>query len=426
MQILISIMLVIGIFPIINLLCRAYSLNDITSIMMLISYIVQSVIDTLTTFMVFKNIRGKNKRTIQSLIILLCGVVLGMISAIFINRVSIIVWIISSVMLSMIVERVFFVDIQKISNTYVFLIVCFIYVLITFMGWQSGIETFRTFNIILFVIFCVIFAIIKNRIRLDNLILRRSKNLDSLPKDIYNYNRKLTLILCIIPLPLLIFVNKIGTSIYNLMISLLRGVVNIFIFFSSLFKKDNSFIEDVSSQEPMSPYVRNSNSIFGDVATIISIVLIFFFIYYYHENIIATIKGILCDIKNLFTAINSKTKSEVLQIKSSEEYTDYITDTPNVRYSKKIFKKDYKSYLKMDNSIDTFKFGYSILIYGLNILGYDIKSFENVTEISNKLDFSNSKELSKIYLSIRYNDTLPSSNDKIILNDVLKQISKKI
>ncbi|MGN1411978.1 MAG: hypothetical protein ACI4WH_05665 [Oscillospiraceae bacterium] len=428
MQVLISIMVIVVTFPIINLVCRVYHISDVTSVIIFISYVVQSVADTFTTFLTLKNIRGKKRNSIQWTITLLVGIILGGISSILIDEVSITVWIVSSVILSILIKKLFFIDTEKVSNTYVFLMVCFIFLIVTFIGWQSEIETSKSLNIIAFVIFCTMFAIVKNRSRLDSLILRRSKNLDSLPKDIYKYNRRLTLILCAIPIPFIIFSNRIGSALYDLMVAILRGIVYIFRKLSSLFKKESIPIEDTSPENPsMNTYVQSSSDIIGDIATIVSVGIILFLIYYYHEDIIGKFKEILENVKKVFKKTYQEPKKVSFTIPSNEGYTDYITDTPSIRYSKRTFKKDYKSYLKMNNSIESYQFGYSVLIYGLNVLGYDIKPFESVTEISNRLDnFLNSKELSKIYLSIRYNNTAPSQHDRTILNSTLKQIAKKI
>ena len=113
---------------------------------------------------------------------------------------------------------------------------------------------------------------------------------------------------------------------------------------------------------------------------------------------------------------------EVKEIPYSEGYTDYIKNIPN-RYTKKSFKKDYRLYLTMDTSTDTLKFGYSTLVNGLNLLGYNISPYDTITDISNKFDCV---EFSKIYLSIRYNNVIPTNENRLLLDSLLKDISKKL
>jgi hypothetical protein len=111
---------------------------------------------------------------------------------------------------------------------------------------------------------------------------------------------------------------------------------------------------------------------------------------------------------------------------SNDGYTDYVSEVKSVRFSKRTFRKDYRRYLKLENSSETFRFGYSVLIYGLNVLGYEIQPFESVTEISSRLEVVDSNELLKVYLSVRYGESLPTVEDREVLNSVLKAVSKQM
>ena len=115
--------------------------------------------------------------------------------------------------------------------------------------------------------------------------------------------------------------------------------------------------------------------------------------------------------------------TKVEEIPSSEGYTNYVQDMVKNIYTKKDFKKDLKRFSKMPTSKESIQFGYSTLIYGLNLLDYNIQSFNTVTDISNMLPYN---EFSKVYLDIRYGSYEPTYNDTITLYNLLKDVLKKM
>jgi hypothetical protein len=376
----------------------------------------------------YLKLKGKNRHSTRWFLLVMTSLLFGVASILLVRGISPQFWIVSSLVLAVALGKLIVSDVTRFSNVYVFMTVCLLYLAVTFMGWQSEIETNRVLNLIFFVGFCVAFAMFKNRSRLDYLVSRRSQGLDSLPKGIYKYNRKLTLILCVIGVPFVVFAKKLGSSIYGIFLALLNGVVLFVKWFSSLFKSDTVNTEETYTPTDTTPYVQDRSEIFNDVATVVVVGLLVFIIYYYHEDIIRGVRDLFRDLKRQLSSLVGKSKQseDVLTMPSNDGYTDYVSEVKSVRFSKRTFRKDYRHYLKLENSSETFRFGYSVLIYGLNVLGYEIQPFESVTEISSRLEVVDSNELLKVYLSVRYGESLPTVEDREVLNSVLKAVSKQM
>lgn len=422
MKIIISCIIILTIFPILDISYRAYGLNTIISGISIIMYLILSIMVTLIVYLGRVFIKSKNRKTILMVISLGISVLLGIIYSLVISNLSMVYWIISSVILGFIIQRVFYLDTQKFCNVYVFMVVSIVYLACTFMGWQTELGSLKGLNSILYLIFCAIFGILVNRTKLENVIYRRSQNLDSIPKNIFRYNSKLTVLLCLIPLPIVIFSNRIGSALYDVLISIFKGIIYIGKLISRLFAKEPTEIETIEEESNgFQPKYMTDSSIVWDILDIVIIVLLIYLIYKYHEDIIRKFKEIINDLKSRLkdSLLDNNT---VIEMPSSEGYTDYIKDIPS-RYNKKSFKKDYKKYLKMETSTDTILFGYNTFINGLNLLNYNIKPFDTITEVSKKFDCQN---FSNIYLSIRYNQAIPSANDRLLLNDLLQQIYKRL
>lgn len=422
MKIIISFIIILTIYPILDIFYRAYGLNTITSGISAIMYLILSIMVTLIIYFGRIFIKSKNRKTILMVISLGISALLGFIYSLVIPNLSIVYWIISSVILGFIIQRVFYIDTQKFCNVYVFILTSIIYLACTFMGWYTELGSPKGLNSVLYLIFCIMFAILTNRTTLENIIYRRAQNLDSVPKNIFKYNSKLTILICLIPLPIVIFSNNIGSALYNVSISILKGIIYICKLISRLFTKEPIEIETIEEEaNGINQSHVIESSIIWDILNIASIVLIIYLVYKYNEDIIRKFKEIIKDLKTrLKNSILDN--NSIIEMPSNEGYIDYIKSIPN-KYTKKSFKKEYKQYLKMETSTDTILFGYNTLINGLNLLDYNIKPFDTITEISKKFDCQN---FSETYLAIRYNQAIPSTNDRLLLNNLLQQIYKKL
>lgn len=425
MKFIISFMIMFAIFPILNISCRACDIDNLTCVIVYIIYLKTSFIVTFITFLTNSFIKSKHRKVLQIGLISVLSILLASIDNIIVKDLSFIFWIVSTIILALILLRVYYLENYIFSNVYVFIIVSFIYLACTFIGWQTQLGSPKVINIVLYLIFCISFAILTNRNHLERVVYRRSQNLDSVPKSIFRYNSKLTLILCLIPLPLIVFSNRIGLAVYGIFISTCRGVIYLFSLISRLLAKDTTDIQTIEdTTKEYQPYYKETSNMLLDISTIVFCVLLIFLVYYYHEDIIKKFKEITSDLKlRIVKSLRYEDTQKVVEVSSNEGYTDYIKDIPKDVYSKKSFKKDLKKYLNMSTSTETICFGYSILIKGLNVLNYDIKPFNTITDISKSLDCN---EFSNVYLAIRYGKYKPTNSDRLLLDSLLKETLKKM
>jgi hypothetical protein len=148
--------------------------------------------------------------------------------------------------------------------------------------------------------------------------------------------------------------------------------------------------------------------------------MLIFIVYRYHDDIIRRIRDFIDEVKR--TLLRGRAVDTTRQVQSSEGYVDYVKSIPN-KYSKKDFKRDYKSYLKMSTTAETLRFGYATLVNGLNLLDYNISEYDTVTNISSKYKC---EEFSKVYLSVRYNEVPPTDENRLLLDNLLKDVHKKV
>ena len=425
MKFIISFMVMLSIFPIVNILCRAYNLDSITSAILYVVYLKNAIISTGIAFLTGTFLKVKHKKILQIAIVFVLGLGISFIDSFILKDISSMFVIISSIIISLIMLRLYYLSNDIFSNVYIFIGTSCIYIVCTFMGWQTELGSPKWINMVIYLLFCIVFAILINRNNLERVVYRRNQNLDSVPKNIFRYNSKLTLIMCIVPLPLIIFSNRLGSALYGLFISVCRSVVYILKVVSQLFKKDTPTIEDTPSDTlEYTPYYKETSSMLVDISTIIFCIFLIWLVYYYHESIIRKSKELLRYIKSkLIKSLKFEDVTKVEEIPSSESYTDYVQDMVKNIYTKKDFKKDLKRFSKMPTSKESIQFGYSTLIYGLNLLDYNIQSFNTVTDISNMLPYN---EFSKVYLDIRYGSYEPTYNDTITLYNLLKDVLKKM
>ena len=429
MKYLISIMLVLILFPIEYLLLSSSHVVDGITILYLVLQSVQAIINTLLAYLCKIYVK-KNKTLLHYLITLTNGVLFGILSYIVTKKMT---TVIVCIILSYIVYRVFVTGNRLIDsgNQYIFVSVSFVYLLSMLIGFQAEVSVNRTVIGIVYSLFCLCYIVTINQNRLVSIIHRRTQNMDSIPKGLFKYNLKIVLTLFLLITPIIALANPLGDALYNILISILKGIVYLGKVISYYLKKDTP-IETPEEDTPKDwqPYqVQQEGSLVQDITLIVGTIFLIWLIYYYRNDILYKLREInqyfKTKLKRSFSTVSNDTSNDTA---SKYGYVDHVEDVTkdSLLYKKKKFKKCYKEYLTMECNTNTYIFGYDTLLCGLEILGYSIYSYDTVTDVSNKCNNVLNSQLKDAYLSIRYNNTNPTTDEKTLLDDTLKSIYKKI
>lgn len=429
MKYLISITLVLILFPIEYLLLSSSHIGDGITILYLVLQSVQVTINTLLVYLCKIYVK-KNRTLLHYLITLTNGILFGILSYIVTKRT---ITAIVCIILSYVVYRVFVTGDRLIGsgNQYIFVSVSFVYLLSMLIGFQAEVSVNRTIVGVVYSLFCLCYIVIINQNRLTSIIHRRTQNMDSIPKELFKYNLKIVLVLFLLITPIIALANPLGDALYGILISLLKGIVYLGRVVSNYLKKDTP-IETPKEDTPKDwqPYqVQQQGSLVQDITLIVGTIFLIWLIYYYRNDILYKIREInqyfKGKLKRSFSTISNDTSKDTA---SKYGYVDRVEDITkdSLLYKKKRFKKCYKKYLTMECNVDTYIFGYDTLLCGLEILGYDIYSYDTVTDVSTKCDRVLTPQLKDAYLSIRYNSTNPTTYEKTLLDDTLKSMYKKI
>lgn len=423
MKLIVSIMLMLIVFPVLDVSCKAFGISNTSTILAFVVYSIESIAVTGWMFFSRMVVKAKHRKLLQNVLVLVIALVFGVLCSLLLDGFSLGFCIVSSVAVGFTIKKVYTLHTETFANAYLYVITSIVYLICTFIGWQSEFAVSKATYTVMYLVFCVMFGVMLNRSNLEKVIRRRNQNLDSIPKDIFRYNTKLTILVCLLPIPLLLFSNRIGNATYGLMVSAFRGIIYVGSTISSLFAKDETPIETVEtdSQVTYQPYYESNSNALWDVFTVAMVALIVYLVYRNYALLIEK-------FKSLFSTLKGKIAYKPLETPSTEYdtlsngYTDHVKTIPK-GYDKKAFKKDYKAYLKSPTTTETLTFGFEILVKGLNLLGYDVLPHETISEVSTHYDIT---QFSKGYVPIRYGATKPTQTVRSQLDTLLKDIYHKL
>ena len=121
MKFIISFMVMLSIFPIVNILCRAYNLDSITSAMLYIVYLKNAIISTGIAFLTGTFLKVKHKKILQITIVFILGLGISFIDSFILKDISSMFVIISSIIISLIMLRLYYLSNDIFSNVYIFI-----------------------------------------------------------------------------------------------------------------------------------------------------------------------------------------------------------------------------------------------------------------------------------------------------------------
>lgn len=423
-RLVVSIGLALGLFPVVDLLCRTYGATTSVVVAVCTLYALESATVTIGVGLTKAFPKERYRRLLRALVVLVVASSFGVIGSLLVGTLTVGCYMVTSLAVALTANRVYSVSIDRLANAYVYVATSMLYVVCTFIGWQSQFGVHKVSYVVAYWLFCVAFAVVMNRSNLERVIGRRAQNLGSIPQDIFRYNTRLTLLICLVPVPMLLLSDVVGTSLYGLLVSSLRGIVHVGSWLSSLFAKDETPIETVenTTETTYQPYYSDGSSAIWDVFTVVCAVALLYWLYRNYGALLDRLRDYLATLKAKLLHHEGTPTPSSEGITQLEDYTDYVKEVPK-GYGVKSFKRDYKAYLHMDTTTDTLAFGFETLTRGLQLLGYEVSQHDTVTDVDNTFPMEG---FHLEYLAVRYGDVQPTQEVRSHLDNLLKSVRRRL
>lgn len=327
--------------------------------------------------------------------------------------------------------RLFFVEYDTLTHTYVYAGICTVFVLTSAVIWFSDRSASFIWQAVVLLVISGIFSLCRNFAGIDTALQTSGDESAPLPKGILKYNR---LLLCGIGAVLLVLVllrKSIGSFLGRIAGTAVKLLGKAFFWFSGLFtgkEQESTELAENTGIPEASAYEQND--VITLVCTVILLAMTLFVLVKYRERIIRGIADFIRGLRRFFGRIFGRSYEKQESI-SEGGYTDYyeeITGTEKdiLRKNSSSFrwKKELRRYRKMKSGQEKYRAGYSLLLYRLNEKGIPVSAELTPRELLLLIpdEHHMASELEVItagYERVRYGDSQPEEDEMETLERML-------
>ena len=234
-----------------------------------------------------------------------------------------------------------------------------------------------------------------NQANIDFMMQRRKHRMDALPQKIRSFNLFLLAGIALVVVLLFLLNKPLGTAFISLgsfLLMLLRGLFSLL---SRNFSGDDEgghISEDPFAGIPDAPVGEDGSS--GNwlwtAVTALFVLFLFFLVWYYRHNISEVFRTLYHKIKNFFYRLFFTGR-----VRSTEDVTDFYSEIdekvlPEEEFespyaepvlSWREWKRQYRQFCTQKDSLETFRNGYRLILYWLQIQGVEIHHSDTTLEI---------------------------------------------
>lgn len=327
--------------------------------------------------------------------------------------------------------RLFFVEYDILTHTYVYAGICTVFVLASAVIWFCDHSASFIWQAVVLLVISGVFSLCRNFAGIDTALQTAGDESAPLPKGILKYNR---LLLCGIGAVLIVLVllrRSIGSFLGRIAGTAVRLLGKVFFWFSGLFtgkEQESTELPENTGIPETSGYERND--VITLVCTVILMAAAVFVLVRYRDRIIKGIADFIRGLRKVFGRIFGRSYEKQESI-SEGGYTDYYeeitgTDKDALRKSRGSFnwKRELRRYRKMQDGHEKYRTGYSLLLYRLNAEGIPVSAELTPRELLMMIpdEHPMTSELEAItagYERVRYGDSQPEKDEIAALDRIL-------
>ncbi|MBO5226964.1 MAG: hypothetical protein J6B17_02615 [Ruminococcus sp.] len=329
--------------------------------------------------------------------------------------------------------RLFFIEYDSLTHTYVYVSVCMVFILTSAVIWIGDHKTSLLWQVILFLLISAVFALARNFSSIDDALRSQGDDSAPLPDGILKYNR---LLLCAVGAGMMVLIllrKYIGGFLWTIVKAAIHYIGKAIYWFVGLFIGEEKKAAELSETPNIIQQTAVSrNEWLTLVCTVILSGIVIFLLIRYREKIISAIvntgRSISSWIAHLFGRSYEKQEHS-----TSGGYTDHHIElsadvsvqknntTPHMKW-----KHELKRFRRMDNSAEKYRFGYSLLLYKLDGNGIPVKQYETPFEVWQSIphDKTYRKDMERVtlyYEKVRYSEDVPDKNETAFLERFLEE-----
>ncbi len=331
--------------------------------------------------------------------------------------------------------RLFFVEYDVLTHTYVYTGIAVVFALTTALIWIDNPDASFLWQTVVFLVISAVFSVARNFCGIDTALISQGDEDTPFPKGLLCYNR---LLLCAVGGVILILIllrKYIGGLLWTVVKALIQLIGGFLHWFLGLFLGEKRETADLtySKSEFFTSTSVSRNEWVDLIFMVILAVIVVFILIKYRTRLIAAVQrliGVIGDFisrlfgrsyeKKSFTAnggyIDYHTRFNAEEIETSCE-----SDKKSFRYS-----REYRRFRRMENGIEKYRLGYSLFLEKLRESGTPIDKAMSPSEVRKRLPESfNRKDLAEQvttgYEHVRYGENLPESFSMEALETLLRE-----
>lgn len=329
--------------------------------------------------------------------------------------------------------RLFFIEYDSLTHTYVYVSVCMVFILTSAVVWIGDHSASFLPQISLFLIISIVFALARNFSGIDSALRTQDDDSTYLPDGILRYNRMLLCAVGTVIVILILLRKYIGSFLWTIIKAAVHYIGKAIYWFAGLFLGK----EKEAAETPESPGIIQQTAVSQNewltlVCTVILAGIVIFLLVRYREKIISAIvnagRSISAWIAGLFGRSYEKQEHS-----SYGGYTDHqmeLSADVSVQKNNSVphmkWKRELKRFRRMEDSAEKYRFGYSLLLYKLWENGISVKEYETPFEVSQKIpdDAVYRKDIERIticYETVRYSESIPKKEETAFLERLLQE-----
>ena len=318
--------------------------------------------------------------------------------------------------------RLFFVEYDVLTHTYVYAGICTFFVLTSAAVWIHDKNASFIWQGVVFLIISGIFSLCRNFAGIDTALGSADDEGTHLPKGILKYNRSLLGVIGTVVLILVVFRGFIGNFLWGTVRTVIKLAGKVYLWFAGLFtgeEQDSSDLDD-NVDESAGTLSYEQNELLTLVCTVILLVILLFLVIRFRDRIYRLIYGI---IKGIITALGNifGRSRERQQVFYEGGYTDCYEEIGRAEMKQLRaksggfrWKRELRRYRKMSFGAEKYRMGYSLLLYRLSQNGVAVSEWSTPQEVYAAVpDAHPSKSelfaVTECYERVRYGEEFPDS-----------------
>ncbi len=317
--------------------------------------------------------------------------------------------------------RLFFVEYDTLTHTYVYTGVAVVFALTTALIWFGNKDASFLWQAVVFLVISGVFSVARNFCGIDTALISQGDEDAPLPKGLLRYNRLLLCGIGGVILVLILLRKYIGSLLWTAVKAVIQLIGGFLHWFLGLFtgEKREAIDPTDAKSELLTSTSVSRNEWVNLICTVILAALVVFLLIKYRTRIIAAVQSFISGIGDFIGRLFGRSY-EKKNFTTGGGYVDYHTrfsaeeiavsrekESGRFRYS-----REYRRFRRMEKGIEKYRLGYSLFLEKLRESGTSVDKAMSPSEVLERLPRGfNRKDLAELvttgYELVRYGENPP-------------------